>query len=73
MKKIANTNETIFLMIRCVAAEIEGIRNVHSIHFSKNPSPLLTSSASAPSSSSAQDDYQTGLNVVDGKISSSIR
>jgi cation diffusion facilitator family transporter len=62
-----SANETIFDKIRLVAAETEGIRNVHSIHLSKISSPLLTSSTSSPLSSSTQDDYHAGLNEVDGK------
>ena len=45
-----SANETIFDKIRLIAAETEGIRNVHSLHVSRISSPLLASTGSSLSS-----------------------
>lgn len=49
-----STNETIFDKIRLIAAETEGIRNVHSLHLSRISSPL---SALTGSSLDSQKRY----------------
>jgi cation diffusion facilitator family transporter len=57
-----SVNETIFDKIRLIAAETEGIRNVHSLHVSKIISPFSASPVSSLDSS--QKRYKdTALNI----------
>jgi cation diffusion facilitator family transporter len=56
-----SANETIFDKIRLIAAETEGIRNVHSLHVSRISSPLLASTGSSLSSP-PQKYYNAVLN-----------
>jgi cation diffusion facilitator family transporter len=61
-----SVNETIFDKIRLIAAETEGIRNVHSLHVSRISSPLSTLAGS--SLDSPQKRYYTAaLNVEEKK------
>ncbi len=62
-----SANETIFDKIRLIAAETEGIRNVHSLHVSRISSPL--SALAVSSLDSPQKRYYTAALNVEAKKS----
>ncbi|MGA7368046.1 MAG: cation diffusion facilitator family transporter [Nitrososphaeraceae archaeon] len=61
-----SANETIFDKIRLIAAETEGIRNVHSLHVSRISSPL-SALAGSPLDSPQKRSYDATLNLEEKK------